>query len=209
MASTVASILGASVPRDQPLMEAGLDSLGAVDLRNALGQRFSLELPATATFDHPTVDAMAAYIGATLGPLQRQERQVAAPPWRGSAIAAAGADFGAPTSAAVQVVGLSCIYPGEAPAHQSDACHCSASAYIRDNLQAHAAVCCKHGGSQLSALIGTCLQMQKPHALAAQVRRAAPARRASGRRRWAVRTCRPRSPSTAGPWSACTRPTWP
>jgi acyl carrier protein len=114
VASTVASILGASVPPDQPLMEAGLDSLGAVDLRNALGQRFALKLPATATFDHPTVEAMAAYIGAALGPLQQQqERQVAAPRWRGSAVAAAGADFGAPTSAAVQVVGLSCVYPGE------------------------------------------------------------------------------------------------
>ena len=114
VASTVASILGASVSPDQPLMEAGLDSLGAVDLRNALGQRFAIELPATATFDYPTIIAMAAYIGATLAPLQqqRERRQVAAPRWPGSAAVAPGQELGAPTAAAVQVVGLSCVYPG-------------------------------------------------------------------------------------------------
>ena len=108
MAATVEGILGAAVPLSQPFMEAGLDSLGAVDLRNALGARFGVELPATATFDHPTVAAMAAHVGAALG----GARQVAAPHWPGSAVASPGSDFGEPTSAAVQVVGLSCVYPG-------------------------------------------------------------------------------------------------
>ena len=43
-------------------MEAGLDSLGAVELRNALGERFSVQLAATATFDHPSISALAAHI---------------------------------------------------------------------------------------------------------------------------------------------------
>ena len=51
----------------QPLMEAGLDSLGAVVLRDALSKRFSADLPATAIFDHPTPAALAAFLAASLG----------------------------------------------------------------------------------------------------------------------------------------------
>ena len=50
----------------QPLMEAGLDSLGAVELRNALGARFGIELPATTTLDYPTASALAAHLAARM-----------------------------------------------------------------------------------------------------------------------------------------------
>ena len=46
----------------QPLMEAGLDSLGAVELRTSLEAAFSMELPATVTFDYPSITALAKYI---------------------------------------------------------------------------------------------------------------------------------------------------
>ena len=64
MAAVVQSVLGFAPSPDQPLMEASLDSLDAVELRNALGSRFALELPATLTFDYPSVRALAGFIDA-------------------------------------------------------------------------------------------------------------------------------------------------
>ena len=68
--STVHRVLGQSSPQDrpidddQPLMEAGLDSLGAVELRTELEAVFSLAMPATLTFDYPTIAALAAFISS-------------------------------------------------------------------------------------------------------------------------------------------------
>lgn len=39
---------------------------GAVELRNLLSQHFQLDLPATFTFDHPSLAAMAAYLASRL-----------------------------------------------------------------------------------------------------------------------------------------------
>lgn len=50
----------------QPLMEAGLDSIGAVELRSLLSAKFGAELPATLIFDHPTAAALAAYLASSL-----------------------------------------------------------------------------------------------------------------------------------------------
>ena len=41
---------------------------GAVELRNAVSGRFGVELPATMTFDYPTVAAMASFLAARLAP---------------------------------------------------------------------------------------------------------------------------------------------
>ncbi len=60
----VQQMLGIAVDASQPLMEAGLDSLGAVELRTSLGAAFNMELPATVTFDHPSVAALAKFLAS-------------------------------------------------------------------------------------------------------------------------------------------------
>jgi short-subunit dehydrogenase/acyl carrier protein len=59
----VLSLSSASaVTPDRPLSELGLDSLMAVELRNALGKRVGTTLPATFAFDYPTLSAMTQYL---------------------------------------------------------------------------------------------------------------------------------------------------
>ena len=66
----MAGLLGSEVSAHEPLMEAGLDSIGAVELRNLVGARFGVDLPATVTFDHPSAAALAQYVARTLAPKQ-------------------------------------------------------------------------------------------------------------------------------------------
>ena len=66
VASAVASVLGSMVSPTEPLMAAGLDSLGAVELKNALETHMGLELPSTLIFDYPSVNAIAGYIDSIM-----------------------------------------------------------------------------------------------------------------------------------------------
>ena len=71
----VQQMLGSSVDANQPLMEAGLDSLGAVELRTKLGAEFGMELPATVTFDHPSVAALAKFLAGQDAPNDTQVKK--------------------------------------------------------------------------------------------------------------------------------------
>ena len=47
------------IDADAPLMDAGVDSLGGVELRNQLQHAAGVTLPSTLMFDHPTVRQLA------------------------------------------------------------------------------------------------------------------------------------------------------
>ncbi|MGD9832287.1 MAG: type I polyketide synthase [Piscinibacter sp.] len=51
---------------EAPLRQLGLDSLMAVELRNLLGRAVGQTLPATVTFDHPSVAALADHLAGTV-----------------------------------------------------------------------------------------------------------------------------------------------
>jgi acyl carrier protein len=62
----------------QGLRDVGLDSLLAIELRNALQADVNAPLPATLAFDFPTVEALTAFLGG--GPLSAALGGQPAPP---------------------------------------------------------------------------------------------------------------------------------
>ena len=63
----VCGLLERDVGLNEPLLDAGLDSLGAMELRNALSARLGMSLPSTLVFDCPSVDAIVGWVMSTSG----------------------------------------------------------------------------------------------------------------------------------------------
>lgn len=53
--SLAEQIIGRLISPNDPLMTAGLDSLGIVELKNAITAQFGVVLPATVALDYPTL----------------------------------------------------------------------------------------------------------------------------------------------------------
>ena len=85
---------------DRPLKELGLDSLMAVELRNALGQRVGETLPATLAFDHPTAAAIAKHLLEEVLALSRLV---------GAALPVVAVQS---EDEPIAIVGIGCRYPG-------------------------------------------------------------------------------------------------
>ncbi|MFC8538352.1 type I polyketide synthase [Streptomyces sp. NPDC057249] len=87
VAAEVAAVLGhedaGAVDPERPFQELGLDSLGAVRLRNRLGRVTGLTLPSTLVFGHPTALALAAHLRTLLDEEAAGDPEPAAPDVRG------------------------------------------------------------------------------------------------------------------------------
>ena len=55
-------VLATEVVPDAPLMAAGIDSLGATELQQALCEELGTELPSTLLFDHPSLTAILGHL---------------------------------------------------------------------------------------------------------------------------------------------------
>ena len=60
--ATAIRVTGLQLEMDSPLMASGLDSLGALELRDALQELTAAPIPSTLVFDYPSARAIADFI---------------------------------------------------------------------------------------------------------------------------------------------------
>ena len=114
VAEQVQAVLGNTVGGDDPLMAAGLDSLGSTELQQSLADALGVELPSTLVFDYPTVNAMAEFLAGKLSPAAPGGR-AASPLSAQSALAHGGYSAGAGAVAIVGAAGQHELQPAGAP----------------------------------------------------------------------------------------------
>lgn len=78
VADVVRTLLGRQLGDDEPLMEAGLDSLAASELVAGIKEATGVQLSPTATFDHPSIAALALHVQQGMSISQEPEASTAA-----------------------------------------------------------------------------------------------------------------------------------
>lgn len=86
-----------------PTVQAGLDSLGAIDLQNAISSKLGVALPATLIFDFPTIRALVDALGELISPAEAQQPS--------GDLYWSDEDADLPVSVASEIVAASCLYP--------------------------------------------------------------------------------------------------
>ena len=82
------SVIGRDVEENEPLMDAGLDSLSGQEMKQRIEDEFEIDLPPTAAFDFPTVRDLAAFVADEIGAVTVTKKRsypttvAAAPPAR-------------------------------------------------------------------------------------------------------------------------------
>jgi acyl transferase domain-containing protein/thioesterase domain-containing protein len=94
----------------ESLGRMGLKSLGAVRFANALGKLLGRPVPATITFDNPSIAALADYVSTIIGGDCGHETAVEFEPQ--PAEEAARRVTSAPESEPIAVIGIGCRFPG-------------------------------------------------------------------------------------------------
>ncbi|HMC50039.1 MAG TPA: beta-ketoacyl synthase N-terminal-like domain-containing protein, partial [Solirubrobacterales bacterium] len=106
--ANVAALLGygsaSEVEPEQPFKDLGMDSAGAVELRNRLSTAIGVELAPTLVFDFPSAELLAHGLARLLA---------------GEGMAAATAATAVASDEPIAIVGMACRYPGGA--HSPDA----------------------------------------------------------------------------------------
>ncbi len=59
-------MVGHSIHPEEPLMSAGLDSRGGMELRRTLGEILGLDLPVTLLYDYQSILAIVTYINSLI-----------------------------------------------------------------------------------------------------------------------------------------------
>ena len=106
----MATLTSERIDHDRPLFDAGLDSLGTLELIEQLEERLSLKVPPILLYDHPTIRDLAAYFASQDAPVPgastAESPHATAEPPSPSAPARARQSAGTPSVLLLQVVAL-------------------------------------------------------------------------------------------------------